>query len=223
MNYLIVLKDELLERSTFIYLQLNDFKTLLHFSPEFHLEGLTLGEFYQTGGRTSVEDFFEKDLDLAVDGYVELSLTEWQKVIHDEFAQGLLIEAEEGPIQLAGAELQQYIRYQVDDTNGFSVFQRQQKALKSFFKNFERKRDLFKLLAILKKYPTLVDTTIPFSQMARLFRRYFQTRQLPSKKYALPLADTFRVVDRPNEKKVIVIDFTKNRNTIHQIASGNMG
>ncbi|EPH96840.1 hypothetical protein D920_02005 [Enterococcus faecalis 13-SD-W-01] len=223
MNYLIVLKDEILERSTFIYLQLTDFKTLLHFSPEFHLEGLTLGEIYRSGGKDSLESFFERDLDLVVDGYVELSLAEWHKVVNEEFAQGLLIETAEGPIQLAGTELQQYTRYQVDDTNGFSVFQRQQKALKSFFKNFERKRDFLKLLAILKKYPALVSTTIPFSQMARLFRRYFQTRQLPSKKYALPLEETFRVVERPNEKKVIVVDFTKNRNTIHQIASGNLG
>ena len=46
MNFLVVLKDTLIERSTFLYVQLQENKTLLHFSPEFHLEGLTLGEIY---------------------------------------------------------------------------------------------------------------------------------------------------------------------------------
>ena len=44
MNFLVVLKDQVINRSTFLYVQLNKGKTLLHFSPEFHLEGQTLGE-----------------------------------------------------------------------------------------------------------------------------------------------------------------------------------
>ncbi|BDP77474.1 hypothetical protein EfmAA242_17020 [Enterococcus faecium] len=35
-EFLVVLKDTLIERSTFLYVQLQENKTLLHFSPEFH-------------------------------------------------------------------------------------------------------------------------------------------------------------------------------------------
>lgn len=57
MNFLVVLKDTLIERSTFLYVQLQENKTLLHFSPEFHLEGLTLGEIYQAEGLSAVLHF----------------------------------------------------------------------------------------------------------------------------------------------------------------------
>ncbi|XMS92213.1 hypothetical protein QQ467_07865 [Enterococcus faecium] len=43
MNFLVVLKDTLIERSTFLYVQLQENKTLLHFSPEFHIDHF-LGE-----------------------------------------------------------------------------------------------------------------------------------------------------------------------------------
>lgn len=59
MNFLVVLKDTLIERSTFLYVQLQENKTLLHFSPEFHLEGLTLGEIYQAEGLSAVLHFFK--------------------------------------------------------------------------------------------------------------------------------------------------------------------
>ncbi|MGE9629649.1 hypothetical protein ACQQAJ_08530, partial [Enterococcus faecium] len=60
MNFLVVLKDTLIERSTFLYVQLQENKTLLHFSPEFHLEGLTLGEIYQAEGLSAVLHFFNR-------------------------------------------------------------------------------------------------------------------------------------------------------------------
>lgn len=66
MNFLVVLKDTLIERSTFLYVQLQENKTLLHFSPEFHLEGLTLGEIYQAEGLSAVLHFFKVELELPV-------------------------------------------------------------------------------------------------------------------------------------------------------------
>ncbi len=59
MNFLVVLKDKSIERSTFLYVQLTEDKTLLHFSPEFHLEGLTLGEIYQSEGLDAFFSFFQ--------------------------------------------------------------------------------------------------------------------------------------------------------------------
>lgn len=220
MNFLVVLKDESVERSTFIYVQLNEEKTLLHFSPEFHLEGLTLGEVYQTKGTSGILAFFEKELDLPVKESIEISLTEWDRVTTDLFPTGLDVEIEEGIVHLSTAELQHQMRYRVDEEDSFSIFKRQQKILKSFLKPLSRKRNLLKTTQLLKKYPNLIHTSIQFPQILSLVHRYLQVQQVPSRKLSLPLADTFRVVKRAEEKKVIVIDFTKNRNMLHQITMG---
>ena len=182
MNFLVVLKDTLIERSTFLYVQLQENKTLLHFSPEFHLEGLTLGEIYQAEGLSAVLHFFEAELELPVKDYIELSLESW------------------------------------DDENSFSIFRRQQKILKSFLKVISKKRNLIKTTQLLKKHPNLLHTSIQFPQLITMIHRFIRMQQLPSKKLFLPLTDTFRVVNREDKKKVIVIDFTRNRNVLHQVA-----
>ena len=46
MNFLVVLKDTLIERSTFLYVQLQENKTLLHFSPEGRI-GITSKRLYR--------------------------------------------------------------------------------------------------------------------------------------------------------------------------------
>ncbi|MBO0480931.1 hypothetical protein [Candidatus Enterococcus courvalinii] len=220
MNFLVVLKDESVERSTFIYVQLNQEKTLLHFSPEFHLEGLTLGEVYQTKGMSAILDFFGKELDLPVKEFIEISLAEWDRVTTDLFPTGLDVETEEGILHLSPTELQHQMRYRVDEEDSFSIFKRQQKILKSFLKRLSKKRNLLRTTQLLKKYPNLMQTSIQFPQILSLIHRYLQVQQLPSRKLSLPLADTFRVVKRAEEKKVIVIDFTRNRNMLHQVTMG---
>ncbi|WP_165006301.1 MULTISPECIES: hypothetical protein [unclassified Enterococcus] len=220
MNFLVVLKDTLIERSTFLYVQLNAHKTLLHFSPEFHLEGLTLGEIYQAEGMQAIMRFFEKELELPVEDYIELSLGAWDQAVAEMFPEGLTIETEMGEKQLSVKQLQTQMRYQVDEENSFSIFQRQQKILKSFLKVISKKRNLLKTTQLLKKYPTLLHTSIQFPQLLSMIHRFMRLQQLPSKKLTLPLADTFRVVNREEEKKVIVIDFTRNRNVLHQLSMG---
>ena len=68
-----------------------------------------------------------------------------------------------------------------------------------------------------KKSPDLVHTSIQLTQFLTLIRRFVRLKEVPSRKLTLPLADTFRVVQRAHEKKVIVIDFMKNRNALHQL------
>ena len=115
MNFLVVLKDTLIERSTFLYVQLQENKTLLHFSPEFHLEGLTLGEIYQAEGLSAVLHFFEAELELPVKDYIELSLESWDRAVVELFPEGLMIDTNDGKIHLTAAELQKQMRYQIDD------------------------------------------------------------------------------------------------------------
>ena len=106
MNFLVVLKDTLIERSTFLYVQLQENKTLLHFSPEFHLEGLTLGEIYQAEGLSAVLHFFKVELELPVKDYIELSLESWDRAVVELFPEGLMINTNDGKIHLTAAELQ---------------------------------------------------------------------------------------------------------------------
>ncbi|HCT3643502.1 TPA: hypothetical protein OTU17_000001, partial [Enterococcus faecium] len=106
MNFLVVLKDTLIERSTFLYVQLQENKTLLHFSPEFHLEGLTLGEIYQAEGLSAVLHFFKVELELPVKDYIELSLESWDRAVVELFPEGLMIDTNDGKIHLTAAELQ---------------------------------------------------------------------------------------------------------------------
>ncbi|RRQ64272.1 LCP family protein [Enterococcus faecium] len=218
MNFLVVLKDTLIERSTFLYVQLQENKTLLHFSPEFHLEGLTLGEIYQAEGLSAVLHFFKVELELPVKDYIELSLESWDRAVVELFPEGLMIDTNDGKIHLTAAELQKQMRYQIDDENSFSIFRRQQKILKSFLKVISKKRNLIKTIQLLKKYPGLLHTSIQFPQLITMIHRFIRMQQLPSKKLFLPLTDTFRVVNREDKKKVIVIDFTRNRNVLHQVA-----
>ena len=102
--------------------------------------------------------------------------------------------------------------------NSFSIFRRQQKILKSFLKVISKKRNLIKTTQLLKKYRGLLHTSIQFPQLITMIHRFIRMQQLPSKKLFLPLTDTFRVVNREDKKKVIVIDFTRNRNVLHQVA-----
>ncbi|EOS7713875.1 hypothetical protein FRO38_RS10295, partial [Enterococcus hirae] len=132
MNFLVVLKDQVINRSTFLYVQLNKGKTLLHFSPEFHLEGQTLGEIYQSEGLTALLLFFNRELDLPVKDYLELSLTSWDQAVTELFPNGLIIKENGQLIQLTVSELQRQMRYKIDEKDSFSIFQRQQKILKSF-------------------------------------------------------------------------------------------
>jgi len=74
-----------------------------------------------------------------------------------------------------------------------------------------------KTTQLLKKHPELLHTSIQFPQLISLIRRFLRLKEVPSKKLTLPLNDTFRVVKREDEKKVIVIDFTKNRNALHRL------
>ncbi|MCZ1571437.1 hypothetical protein GHB17_08310, partial [Enterococcus faecium] len=90
--------------------------------------------------------------------------------------------------------------------------------LKSFLKVISKKRNLIKTTQLLKKYPGLLHTSIQFPQLITMIHRFIRMQQLPSKKLFLPLTDTFRVVNREDKKKVIVIDFTRNRNVLHQVA-----
>lgn len=103
MNFLVVLKDTLIERSTFLYVQLQENKTLLHFSPEFHLEGLTLGEIYQAEGLSAVLHFFKVELELPVKDYIELSLESWDRAVVELFPEGLMIDTNDGKIHLTAA------------------------------------------------------------------------------------------------------------------------
>ena len=208
MNFLVVLKDQVINRSTFLYVQLNKGKTLLHFSPEFHLEGQTLGEIYQSEGLTALLLFFNRELDLPVKDYLELSLTSWDQAVTELFPNGLIIKENGQLIQLTVSELQRQMRYKIE---------RQQKILKSFLSEIGKKRHLLKTTQLLKKYPDLVHTSIQLTQFLTLIRRFVRLKEVPSRKLTLPLADTFRVVQRAQEKKVIVIDFMKNRNALHQL------
>ena len=217
MNFLVVLKDHVINRSTFLYVQLNKGKTLLHFSPEFHLEGQTLGEIYQSEGLTALLLFFNRELDLPVKDYLELSLTSWDQAVTELFPNGLIIKENGQLIQLTVSELQRQMRYKIDEKDSFSIFQRQQKILKSFLSEIGKKRHLLKTTQLLKKYPDLVHTSIQLTQFLTLIRRFVRLKEVPSRKLTLPLADTFRVVQRAHEKKVIVIDFMKNRNALHQL------
>ncbi|MGM9902437.1 MAG: hypothetical protein ACI32O_00710 [Enterococcus sp.] len=218
MNFLVVLKDTILKRSTFIYVQIDEYKTLLHFSPEFHLEGLTIGEMYQTDGVLTVVEFFKQELELPVEDYLELSLLEWDQAIGELFPDGMVVENDSGKIHLTVTELQQQMRYQIDEEDSFSIFQRQQKILKSFLKQISRKRNLLKTTQLLKKYPGLLQTSIQFPQLFSLIRRFVRLKEVPSRKMILPLKDTFRVIRREDEKKLVVIDFIRNRNVLHQFA-----
>ncbi|THE15615.1 hypothetical protein E1H99_02980 [Enterococcus hirae] len=218
MNFLVVLKDTILKRSTFIYVQIDEYKTLLHFSPEFHLEGLTIGEMYQTDGVLTVVEFFKQELELPVEDYLELSLQEWDQAIGELFPDGMVVENDSGKIHLTVTELQQQMRYQIDEEDSFSIFQRQQKILKSFLKQISRKRNLLKTTQLLKKYPGLLQTSIQFPQLFSLIRRFVRLKEVPSRKMILPLKDTFRVIRREDEKKLVVIDFIRNRNVLHQFA-----
>ncbi|MDT2837773.1 hypothetical protein P7H50_12980 [Enterococcus durans] len=217
MNFLVVLKDKAIERSTFLYVQLTEDKTLLHFSPEFHLEGLTLGEIYRSEGLDAILAFFNKELELSVKDYLELSLESWDQVVFELFPNGMTIKENQQQIHLTDQELQDQMRYQLDEKNSFSIFQRQQKILKSFLKEIGKKRNLLKTTQLLKKHPELLHTSIQFPQLISLIRRFLRLKEVPSKKLTLPLNDTFRVVKREDEKKVIVIDFTKNRNALHRL------
>lgn len=217
MNVLVVLKDKVMDRSTFLYVQLNEGKTLLHFSPEFHLEGQTLGEIYQREGLAKLLLFFNKELELPVKEYLELSLTSWDKVMTELLPNGLKIKENEQLLHLSTKDLQEQMRYKIDEKNSFSIFQRQQRILKSFLNEIGKKRHLFKIAQLLKRHPNLLHTSIQFTQLLSLIRRFIRLKERPSKKLILPLDDTFRVVKREHEKKVIVIDFTKNRNVLHQL------
>ncbi len=218
MNFLVVLKDKVIERSTFLYVQLTEDKTLLHFSPEFHLEGLTLGDIYRSEGLEAVLAFFNKELELPVKEYLVLSLESWDQVVEELFPKGLVIEESSQTIHLTTQELKDQMRYQVDEKDSFSIFQRQQKILKSFLKEIGKKRNLLKTTQLLKKHSELLHTSIQFSQLLSLIRRFLRLKEVPSKKLTLPLTDTFRVIRREEEKKVIVIDFTKNRNVLHRFS-----
>ncbi|OTP12575.1 hypothetical protein A5844_000808 [Enterococcus sp. 10A9_DIV0425] len=211
-------QDTILKRSTFIYVQIDEYKTLLHFSPEFHLEGLTIGEMYQTDGVLTVVEFFKQELELPVEDYLELSLQEWDQAIGELFPDGMVVENDSGKIHLTVTELQQQMRYQIDEEDSFSIFQRQQKILKSFLKQISRKRNLLKTTQLLKKYPGLLQTSIQFPQLFSLIRRFVRLKEVPSRKMILPLKDTFRVIRREDEKKLVVIDFIRNRNVLHQFA-----
>ncbi|MBF8808131.1 MAG: hypothetical protein IC227_07185 [Enterococcus lacertideformus] len=217
MNFLIVLKDKIIDRSAFLYVQLNEDKTLLHFSPEFHLEGQTLGEIYYTEGLDALLLFFNKELGLPVKEYLELSLNSWNKVVMELFPSGLKIKEKGQLLHLSTSDLQEQMRYKVDEQDSFSIFQRQQKILKSFLNEIGKKRNLLKTTQLLKRHPEFLHTSIPFTQLLSLIRSFIRLKEIPSKKLTLPLDNTFRVVKREQEKKVIVIDFTKNRNVLHRL------
>ncbi|AUB52809.1 hypothetical protein [Enterococcus mundtii] len=217
MNFLVVLKDTILKRSTFIYTQIDEQKTVLHFSPEFHLEGLTIGEIYEQGGIQAAKQFFVQELQLPLNDYLEVSLNEWDKAISELFPQGINVESGTTEVHLSVKDLQRQMRYQIDEEGSLSIFQRQQKILKSFLKQISRKRNLFKTTQLLKKYPELLHTSIQFPQLLSLIRRFVRLKEIQSKKLTLPLQDTFRVVKREDEKKLIVIDFMRNRHVLQQM------
>ncbi|MGX7172538.1 hypothetical protein [Enterococcus ratti] len=217
MNFLVVLKDQVIQRSTFLYVQLNEGKTLLHFSPEFHLEGQSLGEIYQSEGLTALLLFFNKELELPVEEYVELSLVSWNKVAAKLFPDGLKIKENDQILHLTVEDLQEEMRYKLDEKDSFSIFQRQQKVLKCFLNKIGKKRYLLKTTQMLNRHPELLHTSIQFTQLFSLIRRFIRLKAVPSRKITLPLENTFRVVKRAHEKKIIVIDFTKNRNVLHQL------
>ena len=159
----------------------------------------SLGEIYQAEGLSAVLHFFEAELELPVKDYIELSLESWDRAVVELFPEGLMIDTNDGKIHLTAVELQK-------------------KILKSFLKVISKKRNLIKTTQLLKKYPNLLHTSIQFPQLITMIHRFIRMQQLPSKKLFLPLTDTFRVVNREDKKKVIVIDFTRNRNVLHQVA-----
>ena len=84
----------------------------------------------------------------------------------------MTIEENQQQIHLTDQELQDQMRYQVDEKN-FSIFQRQQKILKSFLKEIGKKRNLLKTTQLLKKHSELLHTSIQFPQLISLIRRFY--------------------------------------------------
>ncbi|MFV0559410.1 MAG: hypothetical protein ACK5NA_01665 [Enterococcus sp.] len=222
MSILVILKDNPVERSTFMYIRLKENRTVLQFSPEFHLEGLTLGELYSKDGYLGIQEFFVKELDLVVDDFVEVSLEEWNRFLPEIAPDGLLVEVADGQRMVGLPELTEKMQYCLDQKNEFSIFYAQRKILKSFFKVLSKKRNLLRMTYFLKKYPNLLHTSMQIPQFFGLVHRYLQSQQLPSQNFSFPLTDTYRVVERSHEKKVIVVDFIQNRNKIYQMTLGKV-
>ncbi len=82
--------------------------------------------------------------------YLELSLTSWDQAVTELFPNGLIIKENGQLIQLTVSELQRQMRYKIDEKDSFSIFQRQQKILKSFLSEIGKKRHLLKTTQLLK-------------------------------------------------------------------------
>ena len=80
MNFLVVLKDKAIERSTFLYVQLTEDKTLLHFFARIPFRRLDFGRNLSIRRTGCYLSFFNKELELPVKDYLELSLESWDQV-----------------------------------------------------------------------------------------------------------------------------------------------
>ncbi|MGM0124100.1 hypothetical protein IGI37_001474 [Enterococcus sp. AZ194] len=206
MEILIIIEEEKLARSSFLYSKLDQTKTLVQFSPEFSLADETLGAIYEKEGLIGIRQLFEQKFSWHLDGYVRIKLDDLLYAVEKIMPEGLQFEGTVLPV----SELKQRLSYQIDEEGNFSVFQQQRALLKSIVKTIGKKQNIFKLPHYLTILSKVSETNLNNGQFLALLKNFASLQDVRSTKVIIPLANTYEVQVKENQRVVKMIDCKSN-------------
>lgn len=218
MNILLAIEgQEKQKNSTFTLISFKEKQLFLQFSPDFHLQSLTLGDIFFESGIEGVKQIFQQNFQVPIDGYVLITEENLLQLMQIYFPKGIPdLQAASQKI-LAVQQLAACLDYQNNLEGEHSTFAYQRHFLTLLKRQIVRKRNLLKMTPIMKQLAQFVETDIPQQQWVKLVIAAIGKNQRPTLDYIFPIENTYRIMPVGSRYRLKMVDVSSNEGFLRRI------